>query len=67
MAISIGLRAVVGLIAGAVFFVDQVVCLFVAEGFGLLYIAGVDFVEVDAEGWGAADGYYGHAGLGGAG
>ena len=30
------------------------------------YIAGFDFVEVDAQGRGAADGDNGHAGLGGA-
>ena len=61
-----GLRAVCRFVACALFFVDQVVGVFVAEVFGFLYVAGIDFVQVKAEGRGAADGHYGHAGLGGA-
>ena len=60
------LGAVSDFVACALLFVDQVVGFFVTEVFGVLYIAGVYFVQVDAEGWGAADGHYGHAGLGGA-
>ena len=59
------LGAVGHFVACALFFVDQVVGFFVAEVFGFLYVAGIDFVQVDAEGWGAADGHYGYACLGG--
>src|SRR5690554_3988622 len=58
--------AVGDFVACALLVVDQVVGFFVTEVFGFLYVAGVYFVQVDAEGWGAADGHYGHAGLGGA-
>lgn len=61
-----GRWAVGDFVTCAVLFVNQVGCFFIADVFGFLHVAGVDFVEVDAEGWGAADGHYGHAGLGGA-
>lgn len=60
------LGAVGYFVARAALLVDQVVGVFVAEFFGFLHIAGVDLVEMDAQGWGATDGDYGHAGLGGA-
>lgn len=57
------LRASGDFIAYAAIFVEQVACFFVAELFGFLHIAGCDFVKMDAQSRGAADGYYGHAGL----
>src|SRR5690554_7920633 len=66
LAISMASGAVGDFVACALLVVDQVVGFFVTEVFGFLYVAAVYFVQVDAEGWGAADGHYGHAGVGGA-